>query len=184
MSRFIVLRCGALLLFALLIMSCGEKEPANKAPDPRELQMQKVRQQAADLRMQTAQLKERINTIASHITEDQRRLEERIREVDQLQENIAALTLTAEGLDTSRRELDETEAAVKREAEKRGWPWVLYLVVAAALVLSVVLFKHLNRDDETEDDSLGDEGFSEENDMGTIRYPGKQGDSNTTKQSD
>ncbi|MBN1867896.1 hypothetical protein JW916_11445 [Candidatus Sumerlaeota bacterium] len=175
MSRNRVLRWGIPLLL-LLVVSCGEEKSTSQGPDPLEMQLQKVQQQTADLQTQIAQLKERINGVAAHVAEDKRRLEERIGEMDLLQEHLVSLTLAAESLDTSRKEFDRAESEAKGEKEKKGWPWVVSLMLVVAVIVIIMLFKHLSRDDEIEEESLGDEDFAEENDLGTIRYPGKRDD--------
>jgi uncharacterized protein YlxW (UPF0749 family) len=180
MSRFSALRWGILLLL-VLAASCGEEKKTPPGPDPLELQMQKVRQQKANLQSQTAQLKERINAVSAHVADDQRRLEERIREMDQIQENLVALTLAAESFDTSRKELDQTEAVSVRKEQAKGWHWSIYLILVIVIVVIVALFRNLSRDDELDDETLSDESYTEENDLGTIRYPGKSGDSGTKR---
>jgi len=160
MSRMTIL--VALAGFTVLsLMGCGE-EPAPKQADPQEIIRQDVARQAADLSAEVEQVKQEFENTR----------EKQALAMGDLQTRLLKLSQKTANLQSSLNALTAAQAPAKAASEKPGWPWfVKVLLVLAIVIICYVVFKRMTRE-EAEDQDLQDEEFMEENDLGTIRYPG------------
>jgi heme/copper-type cytochrome/quinol oxidase subunit 2 len=89
-----------------------------------------------------------------------------------LQTQLLKLSQKTATLQSSLNALTAAQAPAKAPSEKPGLSWfVTVLLVLAIVIICYVVFKRMTRE-EAEDQDLQDEEFMEENDLGTIRYPG------------
>jgi len=161
MSRMTIL--VALVGFTVLSLTgCGE-EPAPKQADPQETIRQGVARQAADLSAEVEQVKQDFEKVR----------ENQALAMGDLQTQLLKLSQKTATLQSSLNALTTAQAPAKAASEKTtGWPWFFkVLLVLAIVIICYVVFKRMTRE-EAEDQDLQDEEFMEENDLGTIRYPG------------
>lgn len=160
MSRMTIL--VALVGFTVLsLMGCGG-EPGPKQLDPQEIIRQDVARQATDLSAEVEQVKQDFENVR----------EKQALAMGDLQTRLLKLSQKTANLQSSLNALTAAQAPAKAPSEKTGWPWfVKVLLVLAIVIICYVVFKRMTRE-EAEDQDLQDEEFMEENDLGTIRYPG------------
>jgi membrane protein implicated in regulation of membrane protease activity len=161
MKRFAVL-VVCVSVIAVAAVGCREKQPK---PSAREVQLSALRGKLSEMRasldtldQQVAQAKQQQEQLLAHYGETQNAINAMRRQADESQQALEALT---------RAEMAETQRRTG------GWPWYLtLLLIVALIVIFYLIFKRITRDESVEEDEAADEGFVEETDMGTIRYPG------------
>ena len=160
MSRMTIL--VALVGFTVLsLMGCGG-EPVPKQPDPQEIIRQDVARQAANLSADVEQVKQDFEKVR----------ENQALAMGDLQTQLLKLSQKTATLQSSLNALTASQAPAKAASETKGWSWFFKgLLVLAIVIICYVVFKRMTRE-EAEDQDLQDEEFMEENDLGTIRYPG------------
>jgi len=160
MSRMTIL--VALAGFTVLsLMGCGG-EPAPKQPDPQEMARQDVARQAANLSADVEQVKQDFENVR----------ENQALAMGDLQTQLLKLSQKTANLQSSLNALTASQAPAKAASENTGWHWFFKVLLGLVIVVILyVVFKRMTRE-EAEDQDLQDEEFMEENDLGTIRYPG------------
>jgi len=160
MSRMTIL--VALAGFTVLsLMGCGG-EPAPKQPDPQEIIRQDVARQAANLSADVEQVKQDFENVR----------ENQALAMGDLQTQLLKLSQKTANLQSSLNALTASQAPAKAASENTGWHWFFKVLLGLVIVVILyVVFKRMTRE-EAEDQDLQDEEFMEENDLGTIRYPG------------
>jgi hypothetical protein len=173
MRRFsmVAVLCGLLLT---VLSSCGEKSSdESKLPG---IDAARVRAQVTELRQSSDALRAKIESAKEDSRAEQLRLESRVTE---MLTDLDDLNQRIENVDNSVGVLARMESVVaKAPREKRGWPWMVSLLLLVFIVLSVALVvKRMGSDNEGEDDELLGDGFLEENELGSVRYPAEEEDS-------
>jgi hypothetical protein len=145
----------------LSLMGCGG-EPAPKQPDPQEIIRQDVARQAANLSADVEQVKQDFENVR----------ENQALAMGDLQTQLLKLSQKTANLQSSLNALTASQAPAKAASENTGWHWFFKVLLGLVIVVILyVVFKRMTRE-EAEDQDLQDEEFMEENDLGTIRYPG------------
>jgi cytochrome c-type biogenesis protein CcmH/NrfF len=145
----------------LSLMGCGG-EPAPKQPDPQEMARQDVARQAANLSADVEQVKQDFENVR----------ENQALAMGDLQTQLLKLSQKTANLQSSLNALTASQAPAKAASENTGWHWFFKVLLGLVIVVILyVVFKRMTRE-EAEDQDLQDEEFMEENDLGTIRYPG------------
>jgi len=175
MRRFFPLALVAVFLM-LFTVACDEQEEA-KRPDPRELQIGKVRQSLNDLKAREDDLRAKVTELKNQIRVNQENVQQALVALESSLESVSGKRDSIQRALQMMEHVDEPVSAKERETEK-GWPWPIKLLLLVALVVVVFLvIRMVTRDDDLEDADLLDDEFLEENELGTVRYPGGAGPS-------
>jgi len=170
MRRFSA-RIAVLGLILLMAMACKEKQA--KQPDAREKRLNEVRLKVNDLQAGVTALETQLGKIKDDEAQ-------RMRDLTAIDASLEAMKTGVREVQVSLESVAKTEGAEK--TGNRGWPWyVTLLLVVAIIVLFYLVFKRVTREEGEEEEEGADEGFVEESDMGTIRYPGSKSDSTKNK---
>jgi cell division protein FtsB len=154
---------GLLALTLAMAAACGEKNTKETAA--RQAQMTAVGSKLAELQATTNDLRAKTDQLKT----DQAAL---IGRLSDLQVSFDLLTKKAGELQAALNAFATSEADQKA-AKSHGWPWWVVLILLVAIIALVYLvMKRIMRGEEPEEDDGGDEGFSEESDRGSVRYPG------------
>jgi ABC-type transporter Mla subunit MlaD len=155
-----------LALVLAFLCACGHNEEA-KAAQHREEQLNTAREQIAKNTKQLHKLQGELKVLSDLAQNNQATLDKTLQDI---RENLKKVSDSNDELDAS---LTPPPAVEKKSAAGAGWSWfvriLLFLVIIAILIF---LLKRLTREDDTEDDL--DSEYQEENDLGTVRYPGIQ----------
>ena len=157
-----------LSLMLLLAASCGKEEP--QKVDARQAQANNAKAQIADLQNSANALSAQIDQAKGDVTRINGRLAEMQTALDTIKKKSADLQGSLDTLMKTR----------QGEAPEGGWPWYVKLfLILVVLVLVFLVYKVVTRDGGEGDEENSDESFVEENDLGSVRYPGTKPD--TTK---
>ena len=161
-------KIGVLALTAVLFLagSCG-KEKAPKV-DPRAEQVNLVKTQANDLKVSADALRTQLDQSKSDLAK--------------LTARMAELQAASDGIkkkaDEFQKSLDKLISMAQSESVRKPWPlYVKVFLILAVIVLVFLLYKAFTREGGDGDEDSPDESFTEESDLGSVRYPGAKVDS-------
>jgi hypothetical protein len=160
--RMVYLALAGLIL--LNLFGCGGGSET-KQPDAKEEARMKAAAQAAELSAEVARVKQELADIQNKQADA----------LDSLSRRVLTLSEKAAALESSINTLTAKPAAEDTGAKGKSHWFLTSLLVLTIVVICIILFKRMTREG-SEDQDLQDEGFLEENDLGTIRYPGSAKD--------
>jgi len=175
MRRFIPLTLVAISV-ALFAIACGAEEDTEKT-DPRELQINKVRLSVNALKARESDLQDKMTALKNQIRVNQENLQQ---SMAALEASLASVSQERDSIQRALQVMDQVDepAGAQDGGAGKGWPWPIKLLLLAALVVVVFLvIRMVTRDDDLDETDLLDDEFLEENELGTVRYPGGAGSS-------
>lgn len=166
MRRAMLVLLGVLSL-ALLTAGCGSRGDYQKQKAWKQLQAksekqaQNLERQMEQLLMEMARLRQQQDGLNEQVKVVQGLLDKTQQAQRELGKNIYAL---GEG-----KALPQQKPA--KSGDRDGWHWTVKLFLSLAIILIFyILYRRITGNDEEDDQE--EDGFVEENDLGTIRYPG------------
>ena len=168
MSRYLRLLILATMGVVMLV-GCGSRA---KEEEAKQNQINQIRTKSRELQGNIDDLRRQLQATTEQLRQEHAATEKRLTDMLGMVDNISTAVT---GVATSVNTLDQTQA----KAEPRRWPWpVTVLLILVIIIVAYLLYKGMTRD-SGEEDELVDEGFVEENDLGTVRYPGEKRDPDT-----
>jgi hypothetical protein len=163
MSRF--LRLLALLtITAAILAACSNRA---KEEEAKQNQINQIRAQSREMQAGIDDLRRQLQATAEQLRQEHAATEKRLTDMVTAADNLSTQVT---GVATSVNTLDQTQS----RADGRRWPWpVTVLLILVIIIVAYLLYKGMTRDGGEEDEMV-DEGFVEENDLGTVRYPGEK----------
>lgn len=155
-----------LCLVLAFLCACGHSEEAKRADKLTE-QLSAVRRQVADIAKQQKDMQDDLKKLVDLASNNQATFDKSLQGIQ------ADLTKSSNKVAELEVALTPPAPVEKKSLTGAGWSWFLrILAVLIVIGFFVFFFKRLTREDDAEDDL--DSEFQEENDLGTVRYPGIQ----------
>lgn len=163
MFRYLRLLILAMISIVMLV-GCGNRA---KEEEAKQNQIKQIREKSRELQANIDELRRQLQSTNEQLRQEHAATEKRL--TDMLA-TVDGISTAVTGVASSVNTLDQTQV----RTESKRWPWpVTVLLILVIIIVAYLLYKGMTRDSGEEDD-LVDEGFVEENDLGTVRYPGEK----------
>lgn len=159
----------------LLSMACGPEEQA-KQPDPRDAKLEEIQTRITELERREIALSTTLVEARSQLRAGQASMEKSLSAIQAGLDSLAGEGGLVQAPLESPKKTESSPAAAAATEDSGGWSWwIKALLVAAIVVIFFAVYNHLIREEDFDEEDFADGEFLEENELGTVRYPGASG---------